>query len=207
MTYCFVSYLVSQEQFGVSNALDAFSLRTHSGGDRLTTTLPAPPPCGCFHRFECQHIIHSMQERGVQKWVALSEGQGGSIGWLTTNERKEAMVFQLRDALRVGNIFLSDEFFSVLMEEREAIKTIRDELCRFAIITEPAKTLFGRVRAQHLFDTDTYILTPPSVRNAGAQNVYGQDWRTKRRLGHLLATRHHRASLLLPKFKVLKLSR
>tara|TARA_S200000501_G_C20427739_1_gene570891 strand:- start:293 stop:586 length:294 start_codon:yes stop_codon:yes gene_type:complete len=56
------------------------------------------------------------------------------------------MVFQLRDALRVGNIFLSDEFFSVLMEEREAIKTIRDELCRFAIITEPAKTLFGRIR-------------------------------------------------------------
>ena len=113
-----------------------------------------------------QHIIHSLQERGVQKWVALSEGQGGSIGWLTTNERKEvrgahpmpagfeahapapsqAMVFQLRDALRVGNIFLSEEFFSVLMEEREAIKVMRDELCRFAIITEPAKTLFGRVR-------------------------------------------------------------
>ena len=95
--------------------------------------------------FECQHIIHSLQERGVQKWVALSEGQGGTIGWLTTNERKEAMVFQFRDALRVGNIFLSDEFFSVLMEEREAIKCIRDELCRFAIITEPAKTLFGKV--------------------------------------------------------------
>jgi len=56
------------------------------------------------------------------------------------------MVFQLRDALRVGNIFLSEEFFSVLMEEREAIKVMRDELCRFAIITEPAKTLFGRVR-------------------------------------------------------------
>lgn len=57
------------------------------------------------------------------------------------------MCFQLRDALRVGNIFLSDQFFSVLMEEREAIKQIRDELCRFAIVTEPAKTLFGKVRA------------------------------------------------------------
>jgi len=96
--------------------------------------------------FECQHIIHSLQERGVKKWVALSEGQGGTIGWLTTNERKEAMCFQLRDALRVGNIFLSDQFFSVLLEEREAIKTISEELCRFAIITEPAKTMFGKIR-------------------------------------------------------------
>ena len=33
------------------------------------------------------------------------------------------------------------------MEEREAIKCIRDELCRFAIVTEPAKTTFGKVRA------------------------------------------------------------
>ena len=96
--------------------------------------------------FECQHIIHTLQERGVKKWVALSEGQGGTIGWLTTNERKEAMVFQLRDALRVGNIFLSEGFFSVMMEEREAIKQIRDELTRYAIITEPAKTLFGKIR-------------------------------------------------------------
>lgn len=96
--------------------------------------------------FECQHIIHSLQAAGVTKWVALSEGQGGTIGWLTTNERKEAMCFQLRDALRVGCIYLSKHFFSVLLEEREALKTIRDELCRFAIVTEPAKTLFGKVR-------------------------------------------------------------
>ena len=56
------------------------------------------------------------------------------------------MVFQLRDALSVGNISLSEQFFSVCMDEHEAIKAIRDELCRFAIITEPAKTLFGKVR-------------------------------------------------------------
>lgn len=114
-----------------------------------------------------QHIIHSLQDRGVSKWVALSEGQGGTIGWLTTHERKEAMwyassaltdalpspdatarvhSFQLRDALHVGNIFLSESFFSCLMEEKEAIKQIRDELCRFAIVVEPAKTLFGKVR-------------------------------------------------------------
>ena len=60
------------------------------------------------------------------------------------------MCFQLRDALRVGCIHLSNEFFSVLMEEREALKCMRDELCRFAIITEPAKTTFGKVRQRRL---------------------------------------------------------
>lgn len=96
--------------------------------------------------FESQHIIHMLNERNVPRWVALSEGQGGSLGWLTTNERKEAMCFQLRDALRVGNIFLSEGFFSTTMTSGEAIGKIRDELCRFAIIVEPAKTMFGKVR-------------------------------------------------------------
>ena len=57
--------------------------------------------------------------------------------------------FQFRDALRVGNIFLSNEFFSVLLDEREALKQMRDELCRFAIVTEPAKTTFGKGAAYH----------------------------------------------------------
>lgn len=39
-----------------------------------------------FHRFECQHIIHALQERGVARWVALSEGSGGTIGWLTVRQ-------------------------------------------------------------------------------------------------------------------------
>ena len=88
------------------------------------------------------------------------------------------MTFQLRDALRVGNIFLSDQFFSCLMEEREAIKCIRDELCRFAIITEPAKTLFGKVRV----GAPTGVCTKLTTRMpfAGPQNIHGQDWWTSR---------------------------
>ena len=58
----------------------------------------------------------------------------------------QAMCFQLRDCLRVGSIALSKAFFSTTMLEREAIKQIRDELCRFSIVVEPAKTLFGQVR-------------------------------------------------------------
>ena len=56
------------------------------------------------------------------------------------------MVFQLRDALRVGCISLSKHFFSAQSLEREAIKRIRDELCRFSIIVEPGKTLFAKTR-------------------------------------------------------------
>lgn len=34
-------------------------------------------------RFEAQHIVHALNTAGVRRWVALSEGAGGSIGWLT----------------------------------------------------------------------------------------------------------------------------
>ena len=67
--------------------------------DRLRATTH-----GCFHRFECQHIIHSLQEKGVRKWVALSEGAGGTIGWLTvrschrTIARPQALVDTLSPA-------------------------------------------------------------------------------------------------------------
>ena len=98
------------------------------------------------HRFESQHILHYISEQNVAKWVALSEGAGGALGRLTTHERKEAMCFQLRDCLKVGNIFLHADFFSVQLDDREAVKIIRDELTRFAIVVEPAKTLFGKVR-------------------------------------------------------------
>lgn len=96
--------------------------------------------------YESQHILHAIQAAGVRKWVALSEGQGGTLGWLTTHERKEAMCLQTREALRTGNMHICDGFFSVKMEEREALKQIRDELCRFSIVVEPAKTLFGKIR-------------------------------------------------------------
>ena len=96
--------------------------------------------------FESQHILHSLQEHKVRNWVALSEGQGGTIGWLTTNERKESMCFQLRDALRVGCIMLHEDFFSVSIGPAEALKVLDDELRNYCIVTEPPKTLFGKVR-------------------------------------------------------------
>ena len=96
--------------------------------------------------FEAQHILHALNLANIQRWVALSEGQAGTLGWLTTNERKEAMVFQLRDALKVGNIQLSTHFFSLKLGVNEALKVIRSELTNFAIVVEPPKTTFGKVR-------------------------------------------------------------
>jgi hypothetical protein len=90
--------------------------------------------------------LHYLTQRGLQRWVALSEGQGGGLGWLTTHETKEMMCFLLRDALKIGNIALYQHFFSTQLDSKEAIRSIRDELTRFAIVVEPAKTLFGKVR-------------------------------------------------------------
>lgn len=38
--------------------------------------------------FESQHLLHAVDNAGIKNWVSLSEGQQGTLGWLTTNERK-----------------------------------------------------------------------------------------------------------------------
>lgn len=43
--------------------------------------------------FESQHIIHMLNERNVPRWVALSEGQGGSLGWLTVRCPRRPLFF------------------------------------------------------------------------------------------------------------------
>ena len=40
----------------------------------------------CFESnlaFEAQHLIHAIQEAGIKKWMALTEGAGNTLGWLT----------------------------------------------------------------------------------------------------------------------------
>ncbi len=96
--------------------------------------------------FESQHLLHAVSGANVQKWVALSEGAGGGMGWLTTNEKKEQMCLQLRECMSVGSIVLSKDFFSCTMEVPEALRVIKDELCRFSVVTEPGKTPFAKPR-------------------------------------------------------------
>ena len=33
--------------------------------------------------FESQHLLHAVEAAGIKNWVSLSEGQQGSLGWLT----------------------------------------------------------------------------------------------------------------------------
>ena len=33
--------------------------------------------------FEAQHIVHTLQAANLRKWVALQEGAGSTLGWLT----------------------------------------------------------------------------------------------------------------------------
>ena len=35
--------------------------------------------------FESQHLMHSLEENQIRRWVSLSEGQQQTLGWLTTN--------------------------------------------------------------------------------------------------------------------------
>ena len=100
--------------------------------------------------FESQHLLHALEANGIKNWVSLSEGQQGSLGWLTTNgacapykpcisllyltnvsllpERKEQMCLLLREAMNVGRIAVNHHFFSCELDLREAKMRIRDEL-------------------------------------------------------------------------------
>lgn len=96
--------------------------------------------------FESQHLLHHLHQVGFKKWVSLAEGAHNTLGWLTTNGRKEQMALLLREALRVGKIAYSDRFFSLSMTKQEAQKRIGDEIRNFSVITEPGKTPFARSR-------------------------------------------------------------
>ena len=111
-------------------------------------------------------MLKAFERNNIKRWVALSEGAGGTLGWLTTNERKEvrlqlpsskratrslspprqAMCLQVRDALTVGSISLSSHFFSIKMDTKDALKALGNEMRGFAILVEPPKTTFGKVR-------------------------------------------------------------
>lgn len=54
------------------------------------------------------------------------------------------MCFQLRDALRVGCIGISNQFFSNSTSTTEMFKTMDDELKNFCILVEAPKTPFSK---------------------------------------------------------------
>ena len=47
-----------------------------------TANFPIPDA----RRFESQHILHYISQENVPKWVALAEGAGGALGWLTVRQ-------------------------------------------------------------------------------------------------------------------------
>jgi len=65
---------------------------------------------------------------------------------LLVHNMSQAMCFQLRDALRVGCIGVSNRFFCNSMEPKEMLKVLDDELRNFCILVEAPKTPFGRVK-------------------------------------------------------------
>lgn len=56
----------------------------------------------------------------------------------------QSMCFQVRDALRVGCIGISNQFFCNTMDPKEVLKILDDELRNYCILVEAPKTPFGR---------------------------------------------------------------
>lgn len=140
--------------------------------------------------FESQHLLHAVDNAGIKNWVSLSEGQQGSLGWLTTNERKQQMCLLLREAMTVGKIALAREFFSNELGAAGAKQRIKDELSSYCVVTEAPKTTFGKVPkyAVGLAARRQGTYHGVRMRLAGQTNLHGQALRQAGRPLHRDAT-------------------
>jgi hypothetical protein len=56
------------------------------------------------------------------------------------------MCLQLREALTVGKLAFSTEFFSTTASVREIKQQLEDEMRNFSVLVEASKTPFGKVK-------------------------------------------------------------
>jgi len=68
------------------------------------------------------------------------------LGWLTTNERKEQMCLLLREALRVGNVNISCNYFSLAAPPSQMLLQLKSEMTNFTVVTQASKGLFGKTK-------------------------------------------------------------
>lgn len=83
----------------------------------------------------------------MKSWVAMGEGRGGELGFLTTNERKEEMCLLLREAMKCFRISLHKHFMSITLGTDKAKTRLKDEILNYCVINEAPKTAFGKVTA------------------------------------------------------------
>ena len=86
----------------------------------------------------------------MKMWVAMGEGRGGELGFLTTNERKEEMCLLLREAMKCFRISVHKKFVSVSLGADKAKNRIRDELANYCIVNDVPKSAFGKVRTSSI---------------------------------------------------------
>tara|TARA_B100000519_G_scaffold166430_1_gene150375 strand:+ start:123 stop:494 length:372 start_codon:yes stop_codon:yes gene_type:complete len=110
------------------------------------------------------------------------------------------MCLQVRDALTVGSISLSSHFFSVKMDVKDALKALGNEMRGFAILVEPPKTTFGKVRRRAAASPRAPL--PTRLPATGPQDVLGKGWRRTRRRLHRAAARRDGTPMLLHQRKV-----
>lgn len=81
----------------------------------------------------------------MKSWVAMGEGRGGELGFLTTNERKEEMCLLLRESMKCFRISLHKQFQSITLGTDKAKTRLKDEILNYCVINEAPKTAFGKV--------------------------------------------------------------
>ena len=103
-----------------------------------------------------------MTAAGMKMWVAMGEGRGGELGFLTTNERKEEMCLLLREAMKCSRISVHRQFVSLSQGSEKGKTRLKDELANYCVINEVPKSAFGKTRK-------TFTGSPASAMEVGAR--------------------------------------
>lgn len=80
----------------LAQATIVFCLEFVAGSEHVTVATRSRRGCGTYGwlprpggrsnlAFEAQHILHACEQQGLKRWVALQEGAGNSLGWLTAH--------------------------------------------------------------------------------------------------------------------------
>ena len=93
---------------------------------------------GAIGAVQTAALIRAIRTRSVRRGHV---GRARRVRWDSTTGLEEGRKPRARS--RAAS---TSQLAPIQMEDKEAIRQIRDELARFSIVTEPAKTLFGRVR-------------------------------------------------------------
>lgn len=96
---------------------------------------------------EAAHLCSFFKRQNLRDYMVLSEGAGGTSGFLTTNERKKQGTLKLRTLLQAQKLKIHENCIS----SKEKLDELKKELLNFTVLVEPSRNPFSNIRSKMTF--------------------------------------------------------